>query len=27
VLAAYARAVGGTLRLTVDLDGTEYIVL
>jgi phage shock protein A len=27
VLAAYARALGGTLRLTVDLDGAEHIVL
>jgi phage shock protein A len=27
VLAAYARALGGTLRLTVDLDGARHIVL
>lgn len=26
-VAAYARALGGTLRLIVDLDGTEHIVL
>jgi phage shock protein A len=26
VVAAYARALGGTLRLTVDLDGTGHIV-
>jgi hypothetical protein len=27
MLAAYARALGGTLRLTVELDGTGHIIL
>jgi hypothetical protein len=26
-VAAYARALGGTLRLTIDLDGTEHTIL